>query len=183
MPDIRFVLGSETDAKEANELLKVWNRLSIKTEVSIASCHWHAGDEGDGFEKFIKGIAERIIVFIGGMSLAAPGIIETINKVNGCCEKIVFAVPTDQAARSAIEDVPKGTALLTSGLNTVSLNHSLFNSAVAVAKLAFMAMPKGRAPEAAFQLRVLLSEIRQSKPIVEKIKLANGLIPLPQPKK
>lgn len=136
MADIKFILGSETDAKDANELLKIWERLGIETEVSIGSCHWHTGDDKAGFEKFIKEIREKIIVFIGGMSLAAPGIIEAINKVNNQSDKIVFAVPTDQAARSAIEDVPKGTALLTSGLNTISLKHSLFNSAVAVAKLA-----------------------------------------------
>jgi len=183
--DIRLILGSiETDAKNANALLKIWNRLGIRVHVSGASCHWHVGGEGeDDFVKFIKEIPEGLIAFIGGLSLAAPGIIETINKVNDHCEKMVFAIPTDTAARSAIEDLPRGTAILTSGLNTVSLGHSLDNNAIATAKVAISMMPERRRLNAAFEMRCMLSEMRQEKPIVPKVKLVNGLMPIPEKKK
>lgn len=184
--DLRFILGSvETDGAHGNALLGIWNKLDIITKVSGASCHWHTGDEEEekDFVRFIKRVPEHLIAFLGGMSLAAPGIIETINKVNDMGEKIVYAIPTDLAARSAIEDVPQGTALLTSGLNTISLKHSLINNAIGVAKIAILTMPEKRRDHCAFKLRQYLAEMRAGKPIVQEVKLANGLIPLPEPKK
>jgi len=178
MAQIRFILGSKTDRPNANVMLAIWHILSIRAHVSIVSCHWHVGDEDLGFEAFVKSIPERLIVFIGGMSLAAPGIIETINKVSGYSDKIVFAVPTDKAARSAIEDLPMGTALLTSGLNTISLKHSLVNSAIAVAKLANLMVPPGeRRQVAQFELKEYLSAMKEEKAIVPKVELVDGLIP------
>ncbi len=182
--DIRLILGSvDTDAKNANILLAIWSRLGIRVHVSGASCHWHTGDDENGFVKFIKEIPENLIVFIGGLSLAAPGIIETINKVNDHCEKIVFAIPTDKAARSAIEDLPRGTTILTSGLNSVSLGHSLDNNAIAVAKIAILMMPMRRRLKVAFTMSCMFSGMRNRKPIVKNVKLIRGLIPIIEKKK
>lgn len=132
--DVILIMGSDTDADKANEVLKIWKAVGVNYRVAIASCHRHSVDE---FAKFILSNDEKLIVFLGGMSLAAPGLIETILKKADKCI-MVFAIPTDKAAQSAIEDLPKGTAIITSGLNQVSLLHSLVNSALATAKLVGM---------------------------------------------
>lgn len=133
--DIILIMGSKTDRDNADKILIIWKELGVDYRVAIASCHKHGG--GD-FAKFIISIKEKLIVFLGGMSLAAPGLIEVINKKVNKIDTIVFGIPTDKAAQSALEDLPKGTAIITSGLNQISISHSLVNSALSTAKLAGM---------------------------------------------
>lgn len=134
--DCILIMGSSSDKDNANKVLKIWHEVGVDPRVAIASCHKHGGG---GFAEFINGIEEKLIVFLGGMSLAAPGLIEVINKKSTeRSDAIVFGIPTDAAALSAIQDLPKGTAIITSGLNQVSLTHSLVNSALATAKLAMI---------------------------------------------
>jgi phosphoribosylcarboxyaminoimidazole (NCAIR) mutase len=130
--DVRLILGSKTDKDNANTVLKIWKQLEVTYGYSIASCHWHSGT---AYNEFIHRIHERIIVFIGGMSLAAPAIIHATLKNSDIWDKLVWAIPTDEKALSAIQDLPMGTWILTTGLNTVSLSHSLKNNALAVAHL------------------------------------------------
>ena len=92
--DVILILGSETDKPKANIVLKIWNKARLDYRVAIASCHRHGG--GD-FAAFICSISEKLIVFIGGMSLAAPGLIEVINKKADRFDAIVFGIPTDKA--------------------------------------------------------------------------------------
>ena len=172
MKDIYLILGSKTDWENANFILKVWREIGITYTVGIASCHRHGG--GD-FEEFIKGIEEKLIVFIGGMSLAAPGLIETVNKKASRWNCFIFGVPTDKAARSAIEDLPKGTAIITCGLNTVSLKHGLINSALVTAKLA-ATLNENLAALA--KITTWYYQNLKDNPLVSAIKLdENGLIP------
>ena len=168
--DVRVLLGSESDSIYANFLLEVLRDTYVRYDVSVISCHRNAGED---FEKFVKKIEERIIVFIGGMSLAAPGIIESILRNTIKYDHIVFGVPTDKAARSAIEDLPLGTAIITSGLNEISIKHSIVNSALAVAKLAAMLGNN----EVFSGLADWYSKTNEKKPIIPSVKLANGLIP------
>lgn len=170
--DVILILGSKTDGQNANVVLKIWGTLGITYRVAIASCHRHGGGE---FEKFINGLEKNIIVFIGGMSLAAPGLIETLNKGAKKIDILVFAIPTDKAARSAIENLPAGTAIITSGLNTISLTHSLKNNALAIAKLIAMLKKEG----VFTHLKRFYEIMNGEKPLTSEVKLnKNGLIPI-----
>ncbi len=169
MNDVRVILGSESDGNNANIILKVLRDVAVKYGVSVASCHRNSGGR---FEKFTKDIKEKIIVFIGGMSLAAPGLIESILRNTNNHDYIVFGVPTDKPARSAIEDLPMGTAIITSGLNETSLEHSLTNSALAIAKLAAILGNK----EVFEGLAYWHKEIKDEKPLVPEVKLTEGLM-------
>lgn len=171
---VRILLGSESDAKSANIILNILKRVGVTYRVSIISCHRHAGVIFNGF---IADIEESIIVFIGGMSLAAPGLIESFLRNTEVFNRIVFAIPTDNAARSAIEDLPMGTAIITSGLNEVSLTHSLSNSALAIAKLSMMING-----DSTVTLRDYYRELGKSKPLIEKFILEDGLIPIKEKK-
>lgn len=127
---IHIILGSETDISNANKILRLWRRFGLDYVVSIASCHWHSGA---GFDRLVSTIQEKVIAFLGGMSLQAPAIIESMEKNQGEF-KLVIGIPTDEAALSAIMDLPKGTGILTTGLNRISLSHSLENAALTIAK-------------------------------------------------
>jgi len=129
--DVLLIMGSKSDKEKANKVLGVWKDLDLNARVAITSCHKHGGGE---FKKFIDGIDERIVVFLGGMSLVAPGLIQMLMQ-KADKNKVIFAIPTDKAALSAIQDLPKGTPVMTCGLNQVSLEHSLINSALAIANL------------------------------------------------
>lgn len=129
--DVLLILGSKSDKRFANTVLETWKKVGLTYRVAIASCHKHGGGE---FKGFIDGIDEKIIVFLGGMSLAAPGLIEMLRQKAGR-NAIVFGIPTDKAALSAIQDLPKGTPVSTCGLNQVNLTHSLINGALAVANM------------------------------------------------
>ena len=133
--DVRLVLGSPTDIPHGNTMLAVFRDVGVQCGVTILSCD---RDSGDGFEDTVKLFKEQLIVYVGGMDLAAPAIVGALNNNTGRFNKIVFAVPTDTAARSAIENRPEGNPIMTCGLNEISLKHSLINSALAIAKLAGM---------------------------------------------
>src|SRR4030042_5369496 len=169
--DVRLILGSETDAKNANYLLVVFKAVGVRCGVSVASCHRDAGPD---FEAFLASVKESIIVYLGGMEFAAPGIAESINRNAGRIDKLIFAVPTDKAARSAIENLPMGTGVATSGLNEISLKHSLANSALFIAKLAGMLGNN----DILAGLKKWHAVFREKKPLVAEIQLKDGLIPI-----
>ncbi len=169
---VRLILGSDSDWKVANVILGILNEIGIPVRVSIASCHWYTGD---GFEEFIRELKEDLIVYVGGMQFAAPGIVETINKVSGQPYKIVLAVPTDKIAQHACEDFPKGTAVFTAGFNSVVLECGIKNSALGVAKLYAW-----RYPEFQPALHWFFKEMRTGKALVEEVELVAGLIPEPK---
>ncbi len=131
MSQVRLILGSTTDEDKAIKITEIWNELEVHYQTSVASCHWHSGD---GFAEFVKSLKEEIIVFLGGMSFQAPDIAKSILKNSGKFLPVI-GIPTDEAARSAIEDLPKGTGILTTGLNQISLSHSLENAALTIAEL------------------------------------------------
>lgn len=166
--EVRILLGSISDNDNANVILEILHDTGITCAASVVSCHRNAGEE---FNDFVLNIKENIIVFIGGMSLAAPGLIESILRNNGRFDQIVFAVPTDKAARSAIEDLPMGTAIITSGLNEISLKHSLANSALSIAKMALML-----SSEPATKLADFYKKLNRKKQLVEDLNLEGGKI-------
>lgn len=129
--DALVVLGSETDAEKANIMLAVMKKLGLTYRVDILSCHRNI----DEFGAFVDSINAKVVVYVGGMAFAAPGILEACLVKTDRLGFVPFAVPLDVAARSAIEDLPMGSAVITCGLNTISLRHSLTNSALAVARL------------------------------------------------
>jgi phosphoribosylcarboxyaminoimidazole (NCAIR) mutase len=167
---VRVIVGSESDAEKANIFLRVLKVTGIGYSVSVASCHRNAGE----LEMFVRNIDEKLIVFIGGMSLAAPGFIMSMLIWMERVGQIVFAVPLDVAARSAIEDLPVGTPVITCGLNTVSVTHSITNSALAVAHIASLD-EQFKNPDLVQWYR----DNRAKKPLKEKVELdENGLIPI-----
>ena len=177
MEDAYLILGSKKDWKNANVILEVWRDVSMTHWVGIASSHRHGDND---FADFIRGIKERLIVFIGGQSLAAPGLIETINKKAEKWDCFVFGVPTDKAARSAIEDLPKGTAIITCGLNETSLESGLVNSALVTAKLA--ARLSGNLLIIPGLIKWHYQNLKEN-PLTPVVELdENGLIPEPGPK-
>ena len=168
MAIVHLCLGSETDAENANHVLRVWHDLHLDYVGSYLSAHRQAGAE---FTGKILAMKEPIIAFMGGLSLAAPGEISGILVNNIRPEQIVFGIPTDRAARSAIENLPAGTVVLTSGLNEISPRHGFINSALAIARIANLIEPN--------RPNIINWHIRfnQSKPS-KKIQFdPNGLIP------
>lgn len=132
---VRVIQGSMSDSEQTNKLLREFKKLGVPYQVSVASCHRNIGDDPDELGPFIEEIDEELIAFIGGMSLAAPGIIRSWLISISRHAKIVFGIPLDAAARSAIEDLPMGCPVITCGLNTVSVTHSIINSALAIAHM------------------------------------------------
>jgi len=167
--DVIVIEGSRTDDKKTNLVLEILHAVGVTYRVFAGSCHWHTAKE---FEDFVDNIKERLIVFIGGMELAAPGIIAARNRNNKTLHKLVIGIPTDKAARSAIENLPLGTAVLTPGLNETSVTHSIQNGALGVAQLAGMFSK----PKILRNLEQWYEKTKSTKPL-EEIKLnEKGLI-------
>jgi phosphoribosylcarboxyaminoimidazole (NCAIR) mutase len=164
--EVRLILGSMTDNDKATKVLMIWKDLGIKYGTSVASCHRNIGGE---FELFVSGIEQKIIVFIGGLSLAAPGIIESLLHNAKRFDHIVFAIPTDQAALSAVQDLPAGTPVITCGLNQVSLSHTLKNSALAVARLVLMNSVGERKKALSMSLSDFYQKMAVEKPLVVEL--------------
>jgi phosphoribosylcarboxyaminoimidazole (NCAIR) mutase len=175
MKAVRVVQGSESDWEKTNKLLEVFWFMGMVYSVSTASCHRHTLE----YPAFVKGIKEDIVVPIGGHSFAAPGVLKGFLIGLERVDRIVVAIPLDVAARSAIEDLPPGPALLTPGLNTIDVNASIINGALAVAQLVGMSI--GGKP-----VRQKLVEWykmnRQKRPLIPEMPLVNGLIPKPEKK-
>lgn len=174
--DVQLVLGSETDAPHGNTMIEIFKAVGVKYKVSYASCHRDAGDD---LLEFLASIGAPIIAYLGGMEFAAPGVAESINRNVGHLGQLVFAIPTDKAARSAIENLPMGVGIATSGLNEISLRHSLVNSALTIAKLAAML---GNQNVLAHLARWYI-DFRKSKPLVVNVALTEkGFIPIKEKK-
>lgn len=170
---VRLILGSPNDAKHGNTFIEILKKINVPYKVSFASCHRNAGE----LDAFVKSIKEKIIAFEGGMSLAAPGIIRSLLTAAGIVNKIVWAVPTDEAARSAIEDLPEGTPVMTAGLNTVSLNHGIKNNALCIGHL-IATMNDDH--DVISGLENYYSALKAKKPLVPEVELnSSGLISLP----
>jgi phosphoribosylcarboxyaminoimidazole (NCAIR) mutase len=174
--DVHVILGSESDNAYGNILLPIFLEMGVTYGVSYASCHRHNGI----LSPTVRGIEEDIIVFLGGMSLAAPGIIRSILTTSGIFDKVVFGIPTDASARSAIEDLPEGTPVQTCGLNTVSVTHSIKNSGLAIVHMIATFRKEGTIIE---KLAKWYYDFVVRKPFVSEVKLVNGLIPIPEKKK
>lgn len=175
--DVRVLQGSASDGKFTNILLGLLGLLGVSYRVSTASCHRN----DDKLRGFISGIEEDIIVFIGGMSLAAPGIIRA-NLITAIKPRtLVFAIPLDLAARSAIEDLPVGMPIITGGLNTVDVKHSIRNSALSLAQLV---AAKNNNHDITRKLIEWFENNKTNKPLVENVELdKNGLIPIKEGQK
>ncbi|MDD5032191.1 MAG: hypothetical protein PHR36_04075 [Patescibacteria group bacterium] len=171
MKSIVVIEGSESDDAKTNEFLKILRACNVKYRALTASAHVHAGQD---FVDFVANLPERIIVFIGGMSLVAPGIISAMRRNMGRYDTMVFGVPTDLDARSAIEVLPLGTFALTAGLNTISLTHGIKNNALAVAQFVFMITGDTAIGEG---LATWYAEMKKEKPIKEITLNTDGLIP------
>lgn len=171
---LRFCMGSKSDWAMGNVFLKLMKELGVRVHPSVASCHWSAG--GD-YTKFCFDIKENIIAVMGGMSLAAPGIIESIIRNFEEFETIVFGIPLDEASLSAIQDLPPGIPVMTCGFNKKDVKASITNAALAIARII------GR-DDSSVQRKIAeyYAKKRQEKGIVEMISLdPKGLIPDPNP--
>lgn len=173
---LRFSMGSMSDWKMANIFLGLMKKFGIRVHPSVASCHWSAGDE---FTAFVAGIKEDLIVELGGLSFAAAGVTESIVRNLQAFEKLVVAIPLDEAAMSAIQDLPPGVPVLTCGFNKKDVAISIHNGALAVARIV------GRNDfEVRQKIADYYAEKRKEKGIVDKVELDhNGLIPDPSPKR
>lgn len=173
---MRLSLGSLSDWKMGNVFLGVMSELGVRVHVSVGSCHWSAGEE---FTSYIASIEEYLVAIMGGMSLAAPGIsVSTIRNLEEF-DKIVFGIPLDEAALSALQDLPAGIPVLTCGLNKQSVTASVTNAALAIAQLIGLDNPKIKQKIAEYYRAK-----RNKKGIIENLELdKNGLIPDPNPRR
>ncbi len=177
--DVRVMMGSESDAEQGNKVLAILRKNCVAHKVTIASCHRNIGGE---FEELAKRIEERVILMIGGMSFAAPGIMSSLLRNGGKLGHVIIAIPLDEAARSAIEDLPKGTVVLTCGLNQTSISHSIENATLAAVQLnaIFRLLENEPRPMTAFAAYLDGS----SKKLIDEVELdSNGDIPLPSKSK
>lgn len=163
-PQVLVIEGSRTDDKETKKFTDILDACNVSYLVDCASVDWHAGKE---YSDYIQQLPEetKLIAFIGGMSLAAPGIISAELRNLSIHDVSVFGVPTDKAAQSAIEDRPVGNPLLTSGLNRTSSSHSIQNSALAVSRLALAIYKDPKIEEG---LEKWFKEMREGKKKIEK---------------
>jgi len=134
-PQVLVIEGSRTDDEKTKKFTNILHACNVSYQIDCASADWHAGI---AYSEYIKQlpVETKLIAFIGGMSLVAPGLISAELRNRSVHDVLVIGVPTDEAARNAIENRPLGNPLLTSGLNEISSDHSIQNSALAVAKLA-----------------------------------------------
>ena len=173
---IRFSMGSKSDWKMANVFMEIMKKVGIRSHVSVASCHWGAGEE---FTQFTLGIKEKIIVTMGGLSFAKSGVMESIIRNAERFEKLVVGIPLDEAAMSAIQDLPPGVPVLTCGFNKKDVTISITNAALMVARLVGRTDLEVRQKIAQYYVAK-----RKEKGIVEDIKLdEDGFIPDLKPKK
>ncbi|NTW22439.1 hypothetical protein HGA34_02715 [Candidatus Falkowbacteria bacterium] len=177
--DIRVMMGSESDAEQANKVLAILRKIGVTYKVTIASCHRNIGGE---FEELAKTIEERVILMIGGMSFAAPGIMSSLLRNGGKLGHVIIAVPLDEAARSAIEDLPKGTVVLTCGLNRSSVSHSIENATLAAVQLNAIFRLIENKPQPMMNYAAYVDSTAK-KLIQEAVLDENGLIPLPSKNK
>lgn len=173
-PTVRFILGSTSDRDAANVMLAVLNELKITVKISVASCHWHTdADNDNALEDFVFSVEEDIIACIGGMQFNLPGIVDTLNKVNGLAYKIVVAIATDKVAKHANEDFPFGVVVFTAGYNSLKPEVGCRNSALSIAKLLAYKYPQLRK-----ELQSYFNNFRSDKPLLEEVKLSDdGFIP------
>lgn len=167
---VMVIEGSRTDDKLTNILLEVLEACNVTYGTDSASAHWNI----DEYNEYLLSIEEDIIVFIGGMSLVAPGFISALYRNKLMFEKNVIGIPTDKAARSACEDLPVGTPLLTPGLNTTSVKHSIINGALATAKLVLLVTKSSDVRQG---LTDWFGEMRKEKSIEHIALNDKGLIP------
>ncbi len=175
MSNVRVIGGSKSDKKHINTLLKVLRATGTTYQVSYASCHRHSGGESREFENLIARVEEPIIIMIGGLSLQAVAMIETHLRNSGVFDKIVIGAPLDLHATDATMALPQGTAVLTTGYNTVNIDHNLINAALNAAKLAYMVTRK---EEIKAGLIKWYADQTRKKQLEENVELdENGLIP------
>ena len=173
--DLRMGIGSGSDWKEANFAVEVFQEIGVDYGGSILSCHRNIGGE---MEAFLERIPEWLVFLMGGMEFALPGIMESIDRNAKRFGRIILAVPLDQAARSAIENLPIGTAILTCGLNEKSVRHSIVNSALMAAKLLGLSNPRIQQG-----LQQWYDDFNAGKPLVEEVSFTTeGFFPKPQEK-
>lgn len=171
---IRVIMGSKSDKEKTNWLLEVLLAVGVTYVVSCASCHRHSGGKERKFEKLVASIPEQVIIMIGALSLQAVAMIETHLRNQGVFNKIVIGVPLDEHALDAIQALPKGTSVLTSGYNSSVVKHGVINAALAAAKLELMlsgnlAIDSG--------LRKWYAVAEKENPFKEEVPLQDGLIP------
>lgn len=168
--DVRIIMGSKSNGKITYLATKILTELGVSFTTNAASCHWNIDEN---YLKYAKQIPEKIVMVIGGMSLAAPAIIAAIVRNAEQMDKIIYGVPLDEAARSALEDLPFGTYVFTNGLNTTDVATNVKNSALAVAQLVGML---GK-PQILENLKQWYKKNRKKKGIEKDIKLdENGVI-------
>ena len=165
------IAGSRSDDERTKEFLRILKECRVGYRTLVASAHVYAGQ---AFVDFVENIPERIIVFIGGMSLVAPGIISGIRRNMGRFDSMVFGVPTDSEARSAVEVLPLGTFVLTAGLNTINLTHGIKNNALAVAHFVLMVTGDKDISEG---LTAWYAKLKAKKPMEEIDLDGEGFIP------
>jgi len=173
---ITLILGSPSDAKNGNVILDIWRFLGLDYVVAYASCHRHRGSK---FDEFVLNLESPIIAMHGGMAYAAAGDVASLLRNLGRFGQIVVAIPGDIPARSAIEELPAGTALLTSGLNTISLKATLQNAALAIGQLAFMLSRNNEIRKKLEQFYIIFNVEKELNPCIA---LKDGLIPIEEKK-
>lgn len=171
---VRVSLGSLSDRELANVFLGILHATQVYYDVSVGSCHWSAGDE---FTEYANSIEENIIVVIGGHSLAAPGILSGTLRNLGKFYKTTIAVPLDESAQRAIEDLPPGTPVLTCGFNKSDVKASIINAALAVAGIISKSDPT------VYNALSKWYENKKKEKEIKYITLKEGLIPEPEKKK
>jgi phosphoribosylcarboxyaminoimidazole (NCAIR) mutase len=169
----RIFEGSTSDGAKTNKVLAVLKKIGVTYGVSIASCHRNM----DGLPDFVESIHEKIIVFIGSMSLAAPGVIRAILTAAKRADCVVMGIPLDEAARSALEDLPPGVPVIACGLNTSDVNAGLVNAALNIGHI--VAMTQSSVKQG---LLDWYEENKKKKPLVSSVKLVDGLIPIEEKK-
>jgi len=169
---VRVNQGSKSDWKWTNKLLALFRKLGVRYAVATGSCHWGAGKE---FEEHIKRFPEDVIVIIGGMSLAAPGIASALDRNAKRSGRIIMGIPLDEAAHSAIEDLPPGTPVLTCGYNRVNVEASIINAGLAIANI--IARQDSIVRD---KLQRWFEEMGKKKRSVADENLVDGLLPEPE---
>lgn len=172
---VRVNQGSKSDAPWTNKFIELLGKLGIRYGVSTGSCHWGAGKE---FEDHVRNFPEDIIVVIGGMSLAAPGLMSALDRNAKRTRRIIIGIPLDKAAQSAIEDLPSGTPVLTCGYNRSNVDASITNAALAIANIISR-------QNIAVQLKLenWYKKMREKKRCVAEEELDNnGLLPIKEKK-
>ncbi len=127
--DLHLVVSNCHSLAAARALTELFERVSVEYRVSNLSDV--LGKSSTQLDKMVK---ESKVVFLGEVDLLESGFIESLVFADSSKRRIFFAVPTEIEFAKALNNLPLGMAILTSGFNEENFDAGIINNALSIIK-------------------------------------------------